>query len=399
MNRKTLMNNTMLMNKKILVEAALKDKKILVAAAAVALTTTVIVALLLPADRMAASVSGSTIAGIGIRDRAIAASGLVEPASEARQLSATVVGRLIKVNFDEGNHVAAGVIIAEIENDDLKAQLAEAEATAIARENEFARLMAGARPQERSAARAELREAEAQAAMARSNFDRRVALGEKQIVSKEQVDQARADRDTAEARRDLLSERLALLIAAPRSEDVSIAQANLNAAKARVGEITAQIEKTLVRSPIDGVILKLFHRAGETVTNLPPTPIVAVGDTSRLRVRADIDETDVAQIAIGQAVWITADAFRDKRFQGTVAQVGTQLGRKNFRNDNPEERVDNKILEVLIDLEPSAELPIGLPVDIKIAETIQETRKLSDVARRPVVPTADSALLARPSLR
>jgi HlyD family secretion protein len=335
-------------------------------AAAFAMLTVVV--LLWPAERTSipASGSGPTIA---FRDRAIAAVGLVEPVSEARQLAATVVGRLVRVMFDEGNHIAAGDIIAEIENDDLKAQLAEAEATAMARENELIRLKAGARPQEISAARAELREAEAQATMARANFERRTALGDKQIVSKEQVDQARADRDTAEARRDMLAQKLALVVAPPRLEDVAIAQANINAAKARFDEIRAQIEKTIVRSPIDGIVLKLYHRAGETVTNFPPSPIAAVGDTSRLRVRADIDETDVAQIALGQTAWVTADAFRDKRFRGSVSHIGAQLGRKNFRNDNPEERVDNKILEVLIDLDAGAPLPIGLPVDIKFDES------------------------------
>ena len=216
--------------------------------------------------------------------------------------------------------------------------------------------------------------------MARSTFERRSALGVKQIVSKEAVDQARADRDTAEARRDLLAQRLSLLVAPPRSEDVAIAQANLDAARARLAEITAQIEKTVVRSPIDGAILKLYRRTGETVSNLPPTPIATVGDTSRLRVRADIDEADVAEIALGQTVWVTADAFRDRRFRGTVAQIGVQLGRKNFRNDNPEERVDTKILEVMIDLEPGVQLPIGLPVDIK-AEASTNATKLSDAGQ------------------
>ena len=137
-----------------------------------------------------------------------------------------------------------------------------------------------------------------------------------------------------------------------------------------------------MRSPIDGVVLKLYRRLGETVSNLPPTPIATVGDLSRLRVRADIDEADVAQIALGQTVWITVDAFRDKRFRGTVAQIGYQLGRKNFRNDHPEERVDTKILEVMIDLETGVQLPIGLPVDIKTDE-LQRVIKLSDASESP----------------
>ena len=346
--------------------------------------------LLLPAEHSGWAQSQTAVAGLGpaaaADTRVIAAGGLVEPVSEARELAATVVGRLVKMNVEEGDNVAAGDVIAQVENDDLKAQLHAAEADALARENELARLKAGARPQEISAARAELREAEAVAVMARSAAERQAALAAKQATSKEAVERADADRDTAEARRELVAQKLSLLIAPPRDEDVGIAQSNVNAARGRIAEINAQIEKTVMRSPIDGVILKLYRRAGETVTNLPPTPVAVVGDISRLRVRADVDESNVAQIGLHQSVWITADAFPGKRFRGTVAQVGFQLGRKNYRNNNPEERLDTKILEVLIDLEPNARLPIGLPVDIKTdASRGTQTQTLSD-AREPVRP-------------
>lgn len=344
-----------------------------------ALMVVLCAALLLPADRTRNGQFGAAAASIALDDRLVAAGGLVEPASEARELAATVVGRIVKINFEEGDRLAAGDVIAEIENGDLRAQLAAGEAIVLARESELVRLQAGAREQEISAARAELREADALAAIARSTLDRRIALGEKQIASKEEVEQARADSETAEARRDLVAQRLSLLISPPRSEDVAIAQSNLDAARARLAEIAAQIEKTVVRSPIDGVILKLYRKTGETVSNLPPTPIATVGDISRLRVRADIDEADVAQIALGQTVWITVDAFRDKRFRGTVAQIGYQLGRKNFRNNNPEERIDTKVLEVMIDLESGVQLPVGLPVDIKTDE-LQRVVKFSDAS-------------------
>jgi hypothetical protein len=71
------------------------------------------------------------------------------------------------------------------------------------------------------------------------------------------------------------------------------------------------------------------------------------------------------------------DAFHGRRFRGTVAQIGYQLGRKNFRSGNPDERVDTRILEVMIDLESGVDLPIGLPVDIQ-ADELQKVIKLSD---------------------
>jgi HlyD family secretion protein len=166
-----------------------------------------------------------------------------------------------------------------------------------------------------------------------------------------------------------MADRLALLIAPPRAEDVAIAQANVDAAAAHVAEIKAQIEKTLVRSPIDGVLLKLYRRTGETVSNLPPTLVASVGDTTRLRIRAQVDEADVARIAVGQSVEVAADAYPGQRFRGTVAQVGSQLGLKAILSDAPQDRIDRKALDVLIDLEPGIRLPIGLPLDIRIDDT------------------------------
>jgi HlyD family secretion protein len=226
------------------------------------------------------------------------------------------------------------------------------------------RLIAGAREQERREAEAAVRKAEAEVRPARAILDRQRTLRGTGATSQQSVDQALADYQAKEAQYALLKERHSLLIAPPRPEDVAIAEANLALAKARQEQIAAQIEKTIIRSPIDGVVLKRYLKGGETVTNLPPTPIMTVGDTSRLRVRADVDEADVGRVMLGQQVWIHVVAFRDRRFRGIVARMSAQLGRKNFRTDQPSERLDTKVLEVLIDLEPNAKLPVGLRVDV-----------------------------------
>ncbi len=326
--------------------------------------------------------------------RLVAAAGLVEPATEARPLEGTMVGRLVAMNVAEGDRVQAGEVLAEIENADLKAQLAGAQATLAVRENELRRLLTGARPQEIDQARAALREAEAAAAEARSNYERQKSLEAKKIVSTAVVEQALAGRDTSEAHRAAVAAQLSLLTAPPRVEDAAIARANVDSARARVEEIGADIEKTLVRSPIDGVILKIYRRKGEMVTNLPPTPIVTIGDTSRLRVRADIDQADVANVTTGQTAWITADAFGGKRFRGTVVQLGAQLGRKNFRTDDPDERVDTKILDALIDLDPGAKLPVGLPVDVVFDRAPAHSIPQPGDPARPVRPKPPEAAIA-----
>jgi len=116
-----------------------------------------------------------------------------------------------------------------------------------------------------------------------------------------------------------------------------------------------------VFSPIDGVVLRRHHRSGEDVSS--PDPIVTLGDTTALRVRVDVDEDDVARIRVGERGYVTAHAFGGQRFGGRVVRIGGELGPKNVRTDEPAERVDEKILETLIQLDDGHELPVGLRVD------------------------------------
>src|ERR1700674_3244716 len=123
--------------------SAMKRKVTILASSTAALFA----ALLLLADWTRSEELAAAAASPVVNDRLVAAGGLVEPASEARELAAPVVGRIVKVNYEEGDRVAAGDVIAQIENDDLKAQLSGAEAALMARENELLRLKTGAREQ------------------------------------------------------------------------------------------------------------------------------------------------------------------------------------------------------------------------------------------------------------
>lgn len=324
-------------------------------------------------DGPASSMSGGAVAAdvAPVTTRIVVAPGFVEPISEVVSLSAAAMGTLTSLKIEEGDKVATGEVIGEIDNADLRAELAVAESELTIRQNELARLDAGARDQERAEAEAELHEADAGLALARLQFDRQKVLVGK-AVAQAALDQARSDLDTATARRDAMAEKFSLIEAPPRPEDVAIAQAQVDAATSHVAEIQALIAKTLVRSPIDGVLLRRYARPGEMMSLQPPTPIAQVGDITRLRVRAKIDEADVARVAIGQEAWITADAYPGRRFHGRVSRVGDIMGPKNFRTDEPGERMDTDVLEALVDLDPDVHMPIGLRVDVEFSNRASE---------------------------
>ena len=166
----------------------------------------------------------------------------------------------------------------------------------------------------------------------------------------------------AQARLDSARERLSLIEAGAREEERAHADAEVALARAALDEARAVLEKTYVRSPIDGVVFRRFRKAGESVSTQFDAPIVTLADRSRVRVRVDVDEGDVAHLRVGQPAYVTADAFGDRRFAGRIVRVGQMLGRKNVRTDEPTERVDTKILETLVELDDGRELPLGLRV-------------------------------------
>jgi len=293
----------------------------------------------------------------------IAAPGRVEPATEEIKIASEVDGKLRRVAVDEGDSVAAGQVLAELVNDEYHARVASAEALLALRQAELRRVINGARGQERREAWARVKEAEAEMENARLEMQRREKGFQQEVFSREEFDRATRSFGVAKARYEAASENHKLVDDDPREEDRSRAEAEVALAEAQLAEARARREKTIIRSPIRGTILQKHLNAGESVSDLRETPIVTLGDSSTLRVRVDVDEADVSRLRIGQKSYVTAHAYAGHKFWGRVVRIGQLLGRKNIRTDEPAERVDAKILETLIELEPGQRLPAGLRVD------------------------------------
>ncbi|PWT86724.1 MAG: secretion protein HlyD [Acidobacteria bacterium] len=291
--------------------------------------------------------------------------GLIEPYSEGIQLGSELGGKLKSVNVEEGDTIRRGQVLAELENDDYKAQVASAEAEVLAKDAALRKVMNGARSQERLEALASVRESLAVMNNVGAEMERREELLGAGIVSREEAERYRREYAVATERYQGALEKYSLIDSLAREEDRELAEADLKLARARLAEARSQYAKTLLMSPIDGRVLRKHHRNGESVSNssLVADPVVTVGDTHTLRVRVEIDETDVSRIRVGQRAYVTADAFDDQRFWGRVMRVGEQLGRKNIRTDQPAERVDTKVLEAIVELDPGQQLPVGLRVD------------------------------------
>jgi multidrug resistance efflux pump len=225
-------------------------------------------------------------------------------------------------------------------------------------------LVNGARPEERRESAAVADQALAEVEHARLERDRNRELFRAGVIARNDLDLAERNWRVAEARRVEMTEHAATVNAEARTDERSRADASVASSRAAVDEAVALLGKTVVRAPIDGVILRRYKQVGETVSiNSGSAAVVSMADASVLRVRVEVDEKDVGGLAVGQGAWVMARAFGDRRFGGRVVRVGQMLGRKSIRTENPAEHVDTKILETLVELDHDVRLPIGLRVD------------------------------------
>lgn len=325
----------------------------------------------------------------------VVAPGVVEPISEEIEVGAEIPGKLNRVLVEEGEQVVKGQTIATLENADFKSNIAQARAkieilvkqkeTAKARlsqaQAERTRVFNGARPEERAEARKDFERVEPEIAQAKNEFERRRRLYDSGDVSREDYERARRNYETAQKQSETLRAKYNVVNAEARADDLQKADAAIRLAETQIAEYdallneaetsvrTAQanLDKTIVRSPITGVVLRKRLKDGESVSPENSLGIVTIADVSALRVRVDLDETDVARVRVGQSAYVIADAFGNRKFTGKIIKIGQILGRKNFRTTRPTEKVDTKILETLLELDKNQLLPLGLRVDAFIA--------------------------------
>ncbi|MGE3804973.1 MAG: efflux RND transporter periplasmic adaptor subunit [Gemmataceae bacterium] len=149
------------------------------------------------------------------------------------------------------------------------------------------------------------------------------------------------------------------------------ARAQLAEADAKLQLARAELAKTLVCAPFDGQVWQCLIEPGSSVGLGSSMPALRLGDPSRRRVRAFVDELHMARVQPGQRAHITVDGLPGRDFAARVVQVAPRMGKTTVHSNEPEEYQDVYFREVLLDLEGAATLPLNLRVQVRI-ETGQE---------------------------
>ncbi len=336
----------------------MKSKKWLWIGLAVVLVAVVVVANVLRSK--AGKVEAVQLTRVRLEDitSRVRAPGKIEAKTQVK-VSADIMGKIVVLAVKEGDRVREGQLMLQLDDTQYRAYEGQARATA-------------------ASARARAREAEQSLKGAEATYRRQQALFEQKLLSEAEKDQA----DSA--------------IEAARSA-AQAARQEVSRADAAVTGAADNLRKTRFVAPFDGVVSALNVEAGENVItgtmNNPGTEILIVSDLSRMLVKADVDETDVVEMKIGQKAKITVDALPDTSFPGTVTEIGntakrsltsTVEGQTNFEvkvvfdADVPQVR-PGMTADVDIETETHRKT-LGVPVQAVVVRT---QRELDRAAQKP----------------
>ncbi len=277
------------------------------------------------------------------------------------QLGFKTPGRVAARLVAEGDRVAAGQLVARLDDADQQQQVALRRAELAGAAAALAELEAGSRPEEIAAAAATLRSAEADRDRARLDFARQRELRARDAIADRELEASQAQLKVAEARAAEAAERLALLQKGPRSEDIDQGRARADQARAALALAELQLADTRLTSPLTGVVLSHNIEPGEFVA--AGTPIVTVADTAHVWVRGYVDQADLGRVHLGQKVAVRTDAFPGKTYAGTVGFIASEAEFTPKTVQTPRERV-KLVFRIKVDIaNPNDELKPGMPAD------------------------------------
>jgi membrane fusion protein (multidrug efflux system) len=236
-------------------------------------------------------------------------------------ISPEVSGRVTEVAVSTNDTVLAGDELFRIDNEPFQIELSQADAQLNMVRTEIEVLRANYRQKQEQVALAET-----DAAYYRREFNRQVELAERKVVSNVKVDQARHALDIAlqqVAVRDReLGEILAKLGGDPETPSEEFARF-LNALSKR-DRAARELRNAVVRAPADGIVGRVALRPGTFVE--PGKPVISVVETADLWLEANLKESDLTHVTLGQPATVTVDAYPDHEWQAKVVSFSPATG-------------------------------------------------------------------------
>ncbi|MCA1404036.1 secretion protein HlyD [Ensifer sp. IC3342] len=275
-----------------------------------------------------------------------------------------VSGRIAELRVDEGDAVKDGDVIARLDAEPFEQAVDAAKADVEALSATLTKLKAGARATEIAQARAVHEERLAELENAKLAYERARQLRPNGTISQAELDQASAARAAAAARATSAREALALLEEGSRVEDIATAQAQVNAATAKLASARTSLKDTELVAPSAGVVLSRVRETGAIVS--PADNVYVLSLTEPVWVRAYVAEPDLGRVHPGMKVTVTSDTAPNKAYDATVGFISPVAEFTPKSVETPELRTDLVYRLRIVVTNPGADLRQGMPVTIHL---------------------------------
>ncbi|MDO8409943.1 MAG: efflux RND transporter periplasmic adaptor subunit [Phenylobacterium sp.] len=248
------------------------------------------------------------------------------------QVAARSAGVVREVLVQEGDQVTEGQILARLEDDEPRLAAARARA-------------------EVEQARAQIALTEVEISTANREYERLQALAPSNFVAGQRLDQAQDGMRQAQARL--------------RAQRAAVATA-----QARLAEAGYNLELTMIRAPVNGVIVRRYANPGSGASTLNVSNMFDLEPAGERIVRAEIAEGALPHVAIGQTVEIASEADPSKSFKGLVLRRAAVFGARKLVSDDPTVRADERVVEVVVSAD-GAPFLVGQRVLVKFLRPAQ----------------------------
>ena len=290
------------------------------------------------------------------------AKGMIESTREV-EISSQIQGVVDKVLVAEGEMVATNQPLLRMAAQKIQARVQLAEAAQSEARAALAEQERGFRREDIAGAKSAVARATAIAEQAAREAERQQRLLEKGATTRVDWERAEEQRKIAQAQRSELAAALEKVETGMRKETIQQARANLEKATADLAYQRSLLADYVITSPMEGLIISRDRDEQEFVDI--GTPLLTIIDPTRLRVHAEVEETDFGRVSLGQAVEVTADPFPGKIFRGQVTRVFPTVNKKSQRTFDPMASFDINTQKIYIELEDYAGLVHGMTLTVR----------------------------------
>jgi len=245
--------------------------------------------------------------------KSVVATGKIQPITKV-EVKSKASGIVEKLYVDINNVVKKGQQLAQLDQEEIQAQVAAQRAQLASAEANVSTLQANIEQDKVNAAAPDL-------PMYKATLDRNLEMQKEGIVSRQTLDDANKDYLAALTRRDSAKAQVGVDTAKLKQ-----ARAQVQQSQASLKQLEEQLGYTTIQAPMDGVILSRDVEIGDAVSSIlvlgsTATLVMTEGDTTEVYVQGKVDEADIAHVYMSQPARIKVESFRDRLFYGKVTKI------------------------------------------------------------------------------